>query len=341
MKQKHKYIVGIAAVLILGVWTGYIKLDKMNLPFSVAQSGDSAAIEGCDQKVPISTLTFSAQDMYSGSVDSNGVITFYDPSADPKNPTASALDTITLSSGKAATTNKIIRTCTPYKVIYDGASPTDYDEDLGVMMFDIKDFSAETGVYTYPNLKVTDIGTFEDMLEEDAIDGSVNGVTSGNTSLDVATVEIGCLDAALADGCTLVYDESQADGSVFLDLKIGNTAANTGLKNVVWKFIYETGAAPEGTEITSITAQTRTGTISVPSELVSYWTTQTPIHVTDLVTGGQSSTIRLTFTYVESALDANDDFILALDDLGDYLAQDVKSGNSGASAVTIDFDAQA
>jgi hypothetical protein len=342
-KKKTIVLIVAAAVFVFTGGLAIVGMETLELPgFSVAGGSNSGMTGACDKTVTVDTLNAIGKDAVSDAYDIAGVIQIFEPDADLTDPTVEPRDSITLSSGKGSSTNKVIQTCTDYRVVYqgDGNSQTDYDKDLGVMQFDISSFNAETSSLTFDIGGTYDIATIEDPLEEDATDGSINGATS-NTSIDIATNEIGA-SGDPSDGDALVYDISQADGSVYLDLKLGATGSNAIIKDMVIVFDWESGAEPEGDEYSAITAQVRQGSLpNLPSDWLPYWSNQGTIAVADIVKSGDSNTVRMTLTVTEANLGADDDWKLTVEDLGGLFEDDVTSGNKGASGASVDLDAKA
>jgi len=78
----------------------------------------------------------------------------------------------------------------------------------------------------------------------------------------------------------------------------------------------------------------------MPSELVNYWAAEECIALGDVI-AGTSSTIKLTFTLDETALDDGADiWYFGFDDLGSMRGKDV-SLDTGATLDRIKFDSQA
>jgi len=281
---------------------------------------------------PISTLSVISTVKNSNShTDVSGYLRIFDPDTNPSDPTASNLDSVTLSSGVGSTTNKYVRTSTPYRVVFDGDG-TYYDKDYGIMTFDDEDFNPSTGEYLFDMKDITLVATISDMINESALSGDVNGQTSSSA---VGTAELGS-----AGTDTFTYDVSIGDGQFYFKPTLEASTAYSELKNAVLCFEWDTSNAPEGNEISSITASLVSGTdLGIPAELVNYWSNEECVSLGDM-TAGQSSQIKLLFTVDDTAIDANDGYFLAFDDLGSLRGKDLNL-DTGATIDRITFEHQA
>jgi len=287
-------------------------------------------VVGAKQR-PISTLSVISTAKNSNSHTTiAGDLDIFDPATNPADPTASALDSISVASGVGSTTNKYIRTSTPYRVVFDGEG-TYYDKDYGVITFPDEDFNPSTGEYLFDMGTVTVVATIDDMLNESGVSGLVNGQSSTASGQEIE-------NGSSAD--ILIYDEGEGDGQFYIQPTLAVSAAYAELKSAVMCFEWDTTNPPEGNEISSIVYQLQSGTdFGMPAELVNYWSTEECIALGDL-TAGTSSTIKLTFTLDETALDTTDDWYLGFDDLGSMRGKDV-SLDTGATYDRIEFNAQA
>jgi len=165
--------------------------------------------------------------------------------------TASPLDSISVSSGVGSTTNKYIKTSTPYRVVFDGEG-TYYDVDYGVITFPDEDFNPSTGEYLFDMGTVTIVATIDDMLNESLLTGGyVNGETSDLTR---GTAELGT-DISSGNTDNLTYDESAGDGQFYIKPTLSASGAYKELRDAVMCFEWDTSTPPEGNEISSIVYQ--------------------------------------------------------------------------------------
>lgn len=280
----------------------------------------------------ISTLKVSTiKEKYSNTYNTvDGTIRIYDQTTNPTDPTASAIDTITVSNGVGNSTNSRIKTNIPYRVVFDGAS-TYYDFDYGIVVFDSASFNEQTGEYGFDAGVIGQVAKIDDMLDETNVAGLVNGQSSVITGTD----ELG------NSSDTLTYTISVGDGQFYIQPTLSISGANKEVKDAVLCFEHDITNPPEGNEMSALTYQLMSGTdFNFPtSDLLSYWSNEQCISL-GTVASGTSSTIKLTMTVDESNLDANDDWYLRLDDLGMPRGKDVVL-NSGATPDSIKFDHQA
>jgi len=304
----------------------------------IVTPGVIAPTNGGVKQRPISTLSVISTAKNSNSHTTiGGDLDIFDPDTNPSDPTASPLDSISVSSGVGSTTNKYIKTSTPYRVVFDGEG-TYYDVDYGVITFPDEDFNPSTGEYLFDMGTVTIVATIDDMLNESLLTGGyVNGETSDLTR---GTAELGT-DISSGNTDNLTYDESAGDGQFYIKPTLSASGAYKELRDAVMCFEWDTSTPPEGNEISSIVYQLDSGTdFGIPSELVNYWSNEECISLGSM-TAGMSSRIKLLFTVDETALDDNADiWYLGFDDLGSMRGKDVLL-DTGATLDRIKFDSQA
>ena len=284
------------------------------------------------QAVPIDTFSVLAKEALSNSyTTANGTLRFYDSGTDPKSPTASNIDTITLTSGAGSSTAKKIKTETPYRVILDGGGSM-YDDDYGIITFASKDYNKNTGQYLYDLGSLIRIATLE-LVNASSTD--INGVNS----YVIGTDEVG---GDITNATGLTYDESVGDGQFYLQPTINFNGANQQTKEPVACFEWDTSNPPEGNEISALTQQLISGTdLAIASSLIDFWSKQECVSLGSVRDGGVSSKIKLTITVDEANLDANADiWYFYMDDLGGIRAKDARL-NTGAVYERIKFDSQA
>ncbi len=282
----------------------------------------------------IGTLKASAKEKYSNSYTAVGSGTqwlqIYDAGTDPSSPTASFIDRINVTSGSGSTTSKLVKTNTNYRVVFNGNGVW-YDKDFGVMSFSDNDYNSETSELLFNVGEIAKIATLDDMLtESQGTDGNVNGATN-SSGLGIE------LYGDASD--SLVYNITAGDGQFYVKPTFAFSGAYTEAKNPVVCFLWDSSNPPEGNEITSITAQSVTGTdFGLPSELVNYWSTQQCVMLGSSATGGQSGQVKLTFTVNEANMVAADDWFLYFDDLSKIRGSDAIVSNIGGTLDSIKFD---
>jgi len=343
---KKVALIGGIVLVAYGLIGGLASVDVIsNLGFAegifftatapIVNGGTSVPItvdEGASSRVIDTLKIVEAKEKFSNAYDQvAGTLNFYDAGTDPSSPTASAIDTITVSAGAGSTTNAKLRTNTAYRVTFDGDGSY-YDVDYGVITISESDYNPSTGTASISMGEVMKVSTIDDMMNESAVDGVVNGQT-------VATPGTAELGSNATD--ILWYDESVGDGQFYIEPTLSFSGANTGIKNAVLAFEWDTSNPPEGNEISALTYQLTSGTdLGIPSDLLNYWSTEEAIALGTSINGGTSSKIKLTITYDETNLDTTDVWYLAVDDLGELRGKDINL-DTGATLDRITFNAQA
>lgn len=279
----------------------------------------------------------SAKEKYSNAYDQViGTLRFYDAGTNPSSPTASTVDTVTISAGTGSSTAKRLQTETPYRVVFDGASLW-YDEDYGIITFASKDYNKNTGQYGFDAGLISRIANFTDYNASD-ISGNINGQTTATLGTDEIGTEL--LDDD-SNGGNLSYDESVGDGQFYFDYIIEVSGANREVKAPVLCFEWDNTAPPEGNELSALTAQVQSGIgFGIPSDLLDYWSNQACTSMGTVIAGGASSEVRFTITVDEANLDTTDMWRMYIDDLGAIRGKDVRLG-VGAIPNDILFTSQA
>jgi hypothetical protein len=292
----------------------------------------------------IDTLAVSqVKEKYSNAYNViDGTLNIYDSGTNPSDATANTIDTITIADGQGSSTNKLILTETPYRVVFTNGSATGYyDVDYGIVTFTSANFNPNTGQYSFVMTGagtpapdgIAKIATIDDMMNETAISGIINGQTAC-----AGTEEINCTSAV----DELVYDESAGDGQFYVDPTFSFSGANTEIKQPVLCFEWDVSNPPEGNEYSAFTAQLRTGNdLGIPSDLIDYWANEQCVSLGNAVAGSTSSTYRLTISITEANADTTDDWYLYVDDLGGIRARDVLASNKGATYDRTLFDVEA
>jgi len=336
---------GFLALMQAGLLAGYgiPQLAGLGeqLPFAAAprtpsQGGvTTVEVKAATGAFPIDTFSLaSIKEKHSNSYTAaNGTLKFYDDQTNPTSPTASTIDTITISAGAGSSTNKKILTDKPYRVVYDGVG-TYYSKDLGIMTFQSKDYNKNTGQYAYDLGEIGKVATIDDILAEiENLDKDVNGAANSS----VVSIELG--SETTSD--QLQYNETAGDGQWYIQPTISFSGANTEVQEPVICFEFDQTNPPEGNEISAFTYQLQSGTdFGLPSDLLDYWSNEECLSLGAVVSGGTSSKIKLTVTYDEANLDTTDDWYLYVDDLGAIKGKDVVL-NTAAALDKIKFTAVA
>lgn len=301
---------------------------------STTSTNSQSSVQDTKQRI-VSTLKISSvKEKYSNAYDTvDGTLRIFDAGTNPSSATANAIDTITISNGAGSSTNAKIKTNTQYRVTFDGDG-TYYDQDYGVMTFPEENFNPSTGELGFDMGTIGKVATIDDLINETAIDGTINGQTSnadgsteiwGNDTVD-----------------TITYDESVGDGQYYIEPTISFSGANTEAKNPVLCVEWDTTTPPEGNEISALTYQRTSGSdFGIPSDLIDFWATESCVSLGASQAGGSSSKVKLTVTVDESACDNNADiWYFGVDDLGSLRGKDVNL-DTGATLQRIKVDSQA
>lgn len=337
-------VVVVALILLVSMTSLGTNLKEM-FKSTVGQTSQNIASSTLGKTAVTDSLLLSATEKYTNTINPAGDVVIYDEGVDPSDPTATARATLHL--GTAYTSGDVI-VGKRYSVMFHN-STSRYAEWLGssVELVSFNEYNENTGdsfvdLTSKFNLNPVQIATINDPLDESATDGTVNGQSSTNVS---GSVEIGCSNGC-SNGGTLVYDESNADGTFYVDLDIGAGGSNSELQNTVITFQHESGVEPEGNEISAMSITRRSGSdLGLTSNInwVNVWANQESVELSNPIQAGTSGTYRLSITYNEANLDANDDFKLIVDDLNSKAGSLGKDKNlkTGATQKTVDFDAQA
>lgn len=350
----NKNVFGFIALLIGGVLVALQLGWLVSVGFAPLSSGISGQVPqapqapgqqvlvpvtpSAEQSVVIDTFSVTQlKEKYSNSYSTaDGTLRFYDSGTDPKSPTASTIDTITVTNGAGSSTAKKLQTEKPYRVVFDGAG-TYYDKDYGIITFATKDYNKNTGQYGFDAGEASAIGVPSVMLKV-TDNSTVNGQTTGV----IGTDELGISVSIVTNNniTNLSYDKSVGDAQFYIEPTLGADGANTELKEPVFCFEWDVTNPPEGTEISAFTSQLQTGTnFNIPADLLDYWSTQSCISLGSTIGGGTTAKYRLTVTVVEADLNATDIWTLYEDDLGAIRGKDVRL-NIGAQPDKITFFTQ-
>lgn len=365
-KTTKNFIFGGVAILVLGMIFGVIDPSQLNLPsFSVGTAGATATVATTQTSVAgaqfsSDSVLLRAYEKYSESPTNanGGNILLFAKGTDPKDPSATALATLTI--GTAYTTGDVA--CgREYKIVYNNASEA-YATDLGdsVLVNCDTEYNKQNGdslvdLTAKYGFKRAEVATLADIFDEtntELFNANVNTTATANASINLAGLEIGCSndDSAARPNCpadaVIIYDVSQGDGTWSVDMTLAAGGSQAELRDPVITFIFEAGNEPEGNEVTAMTWALRTGTdLQVPATTnwPNVWSNQENVKLKNPMLAGDSGTYRQTVTYNEANVAAADDWQVCFDDLaskGATLGRDARL-NVGAARDCIDFDAQA
>lgn len=269
-----------------------------------------------------------------------GSVEFFADGTDLSIPGVTALDTISVTAGVGATTSKILKSCTDYEIVYNGAS-AEYDimhptGRIAPVKTDIGEIPSQT--IEFHNVKV--FATIGDLVEENAVDGTINGQTSTSGEAN-STLELTVgTDSSPADGDTIYYNKTNGDDVFYIDIDMEATGGDKVLKNPALCFV-NLANPMEGTEFSEVTLTYRSGTnFGIPDSITDYVKYQRCVPLSDEMTSTDSGTYRLQFTVVDANADVTADVMYVyLDDLGEHLGRDIRDNTKATAAgFTLQFE---
>ena len=308
-------LVILAIAAILWVSTEYIDKNKSDNPLSI---GNSNGVN-----YPIESLSGNHVNLETGTTEGSDDLEFYDLGADISDSTVTARETVTFSSGTLNDTSITHLTSGMTQKSMDAyldGSTNYYDHKIENWGFN---YNPNTG----KAILVTD----------DSDSGSVGSYDIG-TFADIDAPE--ALDTGFADNSdgTINYSIGTGDGTVYMDLELGNDEADSKIEDMVL-CIGDTASSLEGDELAGITVSRKDGDSigSVPSDLLSLFNAAagtgsyacSPIgDVGGLVKG----TYRFTIEITEANFGASESFQIGVDDLGAWKARQQPSNGLKATA---------
>lgn len=370
---------GIAAIfgaIALFSWIGWVPgLDiqtaappgtTIDIP---ADAGITTVISTDEQKL-ISSLSIMTID--AGSNKRNvceDQVQYFAEGEDPRLSTAYSIDTTTIASGVGTENGSYLKTNTLYKTIFhDTSGPSYYDGVLGEGVWNPSDAISAVAIKAPSTTAATvttsitfgedgtaplwKIATIPDMLDETATDGTINGQSNINGSVECnGEIQVGA-DATPANGNTVYYNDTNGDGSFYLRLTFGSEGSQAYLKRPVVCFVNDMSNPCERNEFSAITAALYTGSgsdVVLPSDLHTAFSNMNAcveiggqeIDGVAYIASGKTAVYTVTFTVAEEYTDGSADlFYMFADDLADYLGQDIRSGQGATgTSVTIGFRA--
>ena len=337
------------AILLLASSVLYVGVKFADRPGMVA--GQAGAAMG--EQLPISTFTALSYTKYGNSyTTADGNVSFFKEGDEPGSSNTNPIDSISVVSGTGSSTAKLLTTDTKYRVAFNAEGTDEYDKDFGTITAAASaNYNKETGIALFQTAEILTVATIDDLFDETQTNGDLNG--QATTNVTISTTEIGCADGCGADG-VLIYDESQADGTVYVNFDPSFSGANSAAAEPVLCFVWEQGAEPEGNEITDMTLSRISGEdFGLASSVLDDWKNQrclklktndnyqsTPTTSKGIVKSGTSATYKLQITYDEAQLDTGDDWSLVIDDLSENQGKDIFLSLKGTRDV-LDFDASA
>jgi hypothetical protein len=361
---------GLAAIVLLGIGAHWFTSKKKDLGkfamgiglvalvIAVATySGGVQALSsggtlniGSAQEVPVASQEMKLYESIGVSTKiwgsnsystASGTIKIYPDGVDPTDSNTNPLDTITVSSGVGNTTDKVLRSATPYGIVFDGAA-TYYDQwyngETSSILPYITTSTATISAITLDFYDIVTVATINDPINEAATTGVVNGQTSAEnaTSGGSNEIQIGSTGTS-ADDSILYYNKTNGDGQFYIDIDVGADGANKAIKDMVLVFSKDRSNPFEGNEFSSVTVQHRTGTeFGIPAEIKTYVNNADKISLGGMINGGTTGTYRITFNMDESLLTAGGDILfMNIDDMGDYQGTDLMKNTKATASDTI------
>ena len=328
---------GLAVVVYLGVAGTFLPLavdNGVEVPGITPEDADICAVTGA---LPYAQLNFSGDTWRQSGANSPtgpaGDVQFYLDGTDVTIPGVTALDTISVTAGVGSTTNKILKSCTDYEIYYDGASA---EYDIMHPTGRLTPVKTDTGQIPYQTVEFHNIKVFAtigDLVEENAVDGTINGQTNvSGEGTSTNEIQAGT-DSTPADGDTLYYNKTNGDTQIYIDIDMEATGGDKVLKNPALCFV-NLANPMEGDEISLATLTHRSGTnFGTPVTITDYVSNQKCVPLGDEMLSGESGTYRLQLTIVEANADVTTDVMYVyMDDLGDYLEEDVLGDTKATAA---------
>lgn len=329
-----------------------------------SDAGITTIITDDEQKV-ISSLSIMTIDAGSNKRDACvDQVQYFAEGEDPRLSTAYSIDTTTITSGVGTETDAYLKTNKLYKTIFHDTNTTYYDGVLGAGVWNPSDSIGAVAIKAPSTTDATvttsitfgedgtaplwKIATIPDVLDETSTDGRINGqsaIAGGMTATanynSTYEIQVGA-DSSPSDDDTVYYNDTNGDGSFYLRMTFGAEGSQAYLKRPVVCFVNDMSNPCERNEFTAITAALYTGSgseVSLPSDLhTAFSNMDACVEIggqnTDGVAhieSGKTATYTLTFTVDEDHTDASaDQFYIIADDLGGYLAQDIRQGQGAA-----------
>ena len=329
----------LAVVVYLGVAGTFLPLAVDNGVAPIVTPIEDADICAVTGPLPIAQLNFTGDTWRQSGANSPtgpaGDVQFYLDGTDVDIPGVTALDTIAVTAGKGSTTNLILKSCTDYEIYYDGGATVEYDQKHPTGR--LTAVKTDTGQIPYQTINFHDVkvvATIGDIIEEnDETLGTING-QSNVSGVDATGNEIQVgTDVSPADGDTIYYNKTVGDTEFYLDIDMEATGGDKVLQSPALCFV-NLANPMEGDEFSLVTLTYRSGTnFGTPVTITDYVSNQKCIPLGDEMKSGESGTYRLAFTVVEANFAPTTDVMYVyLDDLGEYLGEDLLGGTKATAA---------
>lgn len=319
-------IIVLSTLFIIAVYNTYSGEDVLSIPkeifeklkpetpiFEVAES----TVQNLTGTKPVEKVNFYLMttamtavtgrlEIYGCEEDDEGIIKCGHPGSDQYQP----IQTLPISHGKAVYEKPInvthLVTNTPYSLYFDGGDRF-YDKFLSSDAEEIFEYKSDSAIYE-KIFEVEGVGTILDPLNEN---NTINNQPS--TDLNHVGVEIGC-SGGCKDDDVLVYNKTNGDGAISIELKIGVSGYGSMCKDLVLYFDFPYIGKPEGNEFSSIKLMHIAGhELSAPSELVSYFKSRDRVYF-GTMESGEVAIYQVSMSMKEYNIDKYDRFCIVVDD---------------------------
>lgn len=328
-KDWTKIVIGIVAILVAAQLLGYDILGALGITGAgKVQQAPTATIiykePGTKERqvITVSETEVSVIDKYTGAAVKGIQIQFYERGADVKNPNIGPRFYTETDEQGIATIKRTLKSDGSEYDIYVNGNGSYYDIEIpsGTWKIEFNPYTGKGKLYVIEGgkesdvIRVTQVGAFTDL----------SIIPEASPSITVMSGKI-------------IYNEAAGDGSAYFQIDIGNRKANSELHEVVLCFRDKDGDM-EGDELTGLTATFVSGdtNIALESNLYGYWRDAmgggtSCINVADVVGPGRKARYEIAMTINEEAWEADEEFIIVQDDLGDYKAKQYPSRNEKAA----------
>ena len=298
---------------------------------------------------PYTTLNVDTHEWQSNAFDSvAGTVKVFDSGMNPSLANSNPRDTITVTSGVGNTTTGKLKSGTPYVVVLQGTNHYDqwynakaFPETSMLPYTETTESAISTQTIEFNN--VVAFATITDPFEEAVESALLNGQTNTSGALGNSNeLQVGA-DVSPADSDIIYYNITNGDGQFYIDLTIGATGSNSGLRNPVIAIVNSLTAPFDGNEFTDVSAELQSGTdLGIPSSVTNYFNDATPIPIyvdgKAFMAAGKTAVYRFTFSVTEANLAAGGDEInMYVDDNGGYLGQDILRGTKATVSQEVTF----
>ena len=278
-----------------------------------------------------------------------GSVDFYIEGVDPSASGANRLTTLSVTAGVGGLTNSVLQSCTPYGIVYNGASAEydmwyngiDWQQDNYLPYVSTTESAIALAVLKFNDIEV--VGTIPDPIEEDSVTGVINGQTT-SSGLANSTLEVTVgTDATPADSDVIYYNKTNGDLSWYIDIDIGTSGANKVIEEPVVCFYDGVANEMENDEFDSVTLEHQSGTdwnIGV-TDITEDVNGLNCISLGDRFDKSRSGVYRLTFNGINANLDVGTDVLyITVDDMGDRNGKDILKNSKATQGAVIEMQFQ-